>query len=90
MQRQLNIRSDEAYGIAHCLAQRKGKAVTEIVVTALKEYFDKEKITGTETFSEQNLRYERIMSLAREVSQHKKSALTSDHSDLYDENGLPR
>jgi antitoxin VapB len=89
MQRQLNIRSDEAYGIAHDIAQEQGKAVTEVVVEALREHSLKKGQAKIAALSEERFRYERILALANEASKHKKSILTSDHSEFYDENGLP-
>ena len=37
----------------------------------------------------QRVTYEGLRELAREASKHKKRGATSDHSDMYDEYGLP-
>jgi antitoxin VapB len=39
---------------------------------------------------ERRLRFERIMAIAKEASKLFPPGTSSDHSDLYDEDGLPR
>jgi len=89
MSRQLNIRSDEAYQIAHEIAARLDVSTTEAVIRALRDYGtrmppSKEGMTPT-----QRAEYEALMALARKAAKAKKPGATSDHSDMYDEYGLP-
>jgi hypothetical protein len=37
----------------------------------------------------QQASYGALMALSREASKHKRPGATSDHSDMYDEFGLP-
>ena len=90
-QRQLNIRSDEAYSRASSLAQRLGRTTTDIVVEALRRYeADVEPRNMHGRTPEQQRRFDRIKALAEEASRYKLPGATSDHSDMYDENGLPK
>jgi hypothetical protein len=88
MPKQLNIRSDEAHRLAHLIANQTGRAVVDVVLEALREYGSKlpkvDEMTPT-----QRATYEALRDLAREASKHKKPGATSDHSDMYDEYGLP-
>jgi hypothetical protein len=88
MPKQLNIRSDEAHRLAHVIAEQTGRPVVEVVVEALRDYGSKlpavDEMTPT-----QRATYEGLRELAREASKHKKPGATSDHSDMYDEYGLP-
>lgn len=91
MPRQLNIRSDEAYRIAKSLAQRYRTTTTRIIEQALTEL--ERKAPAVETVGltpEQKASYDSLKALAREAGKHKLPGATSDHSDLYDEHGLPR
>jgi hypothetical protein len=88
MIKQLNIRSDEAYSLAHKIADNLGKPVGEAVLIALRDYGSRlpkvEDMTPT-----QRAEYEALMALAKEAAKHKRPGATSDHSDMYDEKGLP-
>lgn len=88
MTKQLNIRSDEVYSLAHKIAARLGKPVGEAMLIALRDYGSRlpkvDDMTPT-----QRAEYEALMALAREAAKHKKPGMTSDHSDMYDEKGLP-
>jgi hypothetical protein len=88
MTKQLNVRSDEAYRLAHTIARETGRSLADVVVTALRKHGDslpkREDLTPS-----QRAEYEALMALARRTAKHKKPGATSDHSDLYDENGLP-
>jgi len=89
--RQLNIRSDEAFGIARELAERYGATTTRIVEEALREYRQKRLVPSrklTREQSEENFRV--LMAAAGETARCKLPGATSDHRDLYDETGLPR
>jgi hypothetical protein len=91
MTKQLNIRSDEAYEIAHALAQRANRSVTEVVEEALRDL--KTRLTPDEDiFSPDAIqkRYEELRQLSARTAAQKLPSATSDHSDMYDERGLPK
>ncbi len=88
MAKQLNIRSDEAHRLAHIIAERLERPVVEVVVEALKEYGAKIPPLDEMTPA-QRAEFDALRELAREAAKHKRPGATSDHSDLYDENGLP-
>jgi antitoxin VapB len=90
MPRQLNIRSDEAYKIAHRLAKQRSVTVTEVVTAALRREQANPKATR-EVSPEQAAKTIRILLEASERSaKAAKPGTTSDHSYLYDEHGLPK
>jgi hypothetical protein len=87
--KQLNIRSDEAYEIAHRAAKQSGKTVTEVVTDALRQQhgaaipeFEVPPAVAAETFRV-------LKELSRQGARLKTPGSTSDHSDMYDEYGLP-
>ena len=88
MMKQLNVRSDEAFRLAHSIAEETNAQVADVVVTALREYGarlpKREGMTPT-----QRATYEALRELSRETAKRKKPGATSDHSDMYDEFGLP-
>ena len=88
MTRQLNIRSDEAYRLAHDIADHLGKPVGEAVLTVLRDYGSRLPRVGDMTPA-QRAEYEALMALAKKAAKHKKPGATSDHGDMYDEKGLP-
>lgn len=90
MPRQLNIRSDRAYETARRLAQRYETTTTKIVEDALEEY-QARRIAPSRNITEEEVEasvreMERIVEALRPFV---KPGATSDHSDMYDENGLP-
>jgi hypothetical protein len=88
MGKQLNIRSDEAYARAHRLAKSRGQSVTSVVTDALRRA--EEQSPPSEVSPEQAAETFRILSeLAREGGRRKKPGATSDHTDMYDDYGLP-
>jgi hypothetical protein len=90
MARQLNIRSDEAYLIAHRLARLRRKSVTEIVTDALRRD-EREAAPVPEVPPEQAKQtYRMLIKLAKKTAKAAKPGSTSDHSYLYDEHGLPK
>jgi antitoxin VapB len=90
MPRQLNIRSDEAYKIAHRLAKQRGQTVTEVVTEALRMR-EGELPRMPEVPSEEAAETVRIlMELSERTAKAARPGSTSDHSDLYDEDGLPK
>lgn len=90
-QRQLNIRSDEAYERASSLARRLGHTTTEIVVEALRRYASEVEPRNERGLTvEQQEKFDYLQALSEEVSRHKLPGATSNHDDLYDEYGLPK
>lgn len=99
----LIIEGDEAYALAHELAERRGMSLGEAVVSSLRASLDtaaetpmREQARGPvriptleEMTPEQREDYEALRALVREASKHIVPGATSDHSYLYDENGLP-
>lgn len=87
--RQLSIRSDEAHRLAHEIAKDTGRPIVEVVLAALRLYGNSlpkhDDMNPT-----QRVLYEQIRALSREAAKHRTPfAGGSDHSDLYDEFGLP-
>jgi antitoxin VapB len=88
MAKQLNIRSDEAHRLAHIIADRTGRPVVEVVVDALRELGAKLPADNGMTPA-QRAQYEALRALSEEAAKHRVPGATSDHSDMYDEHGLP-
>jgi hypothetical protein len=88
MSRQLNIRDDDAYRLAHTIADQTGCSVTEVVRAALRQYGEKLPKVDEMTPA-QRATYLALRELSRETARRKKPGATSDHSDMYDEFGLP-
>jgi hypothetical protein len=66
-----------------------GKPVAEAMLTLLRAYQHRAPIRQ-ELTAEQRTWLEELLALAIESARHKPPGMTSDHSDLYDEFGLPR
>lgn len=89
--KQLNIRSDEAAALASDLSRRLGSTTTDVVVRALRILSQQTEPLGADGRTDaQRKRYEALRQAAREASEAKPDDLTSDHSWLYDESGVPR
>lgn len=88
MPRQLNIRSDEAYQLAHRVAKESGKSVTEVVTQALRQVHG--PLSREVSPEEAAETYRILMELAHQGGRRKKPHVTSDHTDMYDEYGLPK
>ena len=88
MPRQLNIRSDQAYEIATKIARRTGRTRADVVLAALLSY--QEAKTGRKLTRAQRAFVDELMALAHRSASAAGPAVTSDHSHLYDEHGLPK
>lgn len=88
MAKQLNIRSDEAHGLAHDIADRLGVTIEKAVLQALRELGSRLPAVDGMTPT-QRVEYEALRALARKTGEHKRPGATLDHSDMYDESGLP-
>jgi antitoxin VapB len=82
---QLNIKSEEAYGLASRLAELTGESLTAVVTKALKAELERQQRAR-----DVEEKVERMLALGREISAHLRVQITSDHSCLYDEGGYPR
>ena len=89
MPKQLNIRSDEAYRLAHTIAEDTDQPVVQVIVSALRDYGAKlprrRRLSPSQRADRDALR-----ALAREAAKHKIAGATSDHRDMYDDFGLPK
>ncbi len=89
MGRQLNVRNDEAYELAHIIARRVGRPVTDVVRDALRVYGG--TLPAVDGMTPTQLqRYESLRALAKRTAAQALPGATSDHDDLYDEYGLPK
>jgi antitoxin VapB len=84
---QMNIKDDALIAEAKALAELLGTSVTDAVRQAVHDRLERERADGAAAKRE---RFERIMAIAREASKLVPPGVTSDHSDFYDENGLPK
>jgi antitoxin VapB len=82
---QLNIKSEEAYGLASRLAELTGESLTTVVTKALKAELERQQRAR-----DVEEKVERMLALGREIRAHLRVPITSDHSCLYDEDGFPR
>jgi len=81
---QLNIKDDALIGKLRALAARRQTSITDTVRRLVAEEEARDA-------AERQARIARIMELARQTAAMVPEHLrTSDHSDLYDENGLPK
>lgn len=99
MTERLIVEDDEAHTLAQELAERRGVSLAEAVVSSLRESLH--AVPGTlfpprigipsldEMTIEQRADYDALRALVREAAAHIVPGATSDHSYLYDENGLP-
>ena len=79
----MNIKSEAAHQMAKLVARRTGTTVTAAVENALKE-----KLERLERSHDAEAKYQRIKKLVESLPPPPEG-LTSDHSDLYDDDGLP-
>ena len=83
---QLNIKDEALIAEAKALAELLGTSTTEAIRGRCCERLDREQLGREEA---KRRRFERIMQFAHEASKLVPPGVTSDHSDLYDENGAP-
>ena len=89
MARQLNVRSDEAYETAHALAQRTCMTTTQVVEKALNLLDAETPKTAPDSNFDQKAWIDRLKAISAEIAKNKRPGETSDHSDMYDDGGLP-
>jgi antitoxin VapB len=86
METDLKIESDEASALAGELAELTGESLDAAVTAAIRERLERERDAR-----DRRPRLERVRVLAAEIRQHIEHPLpSSDHSWLYDQDGLPR
>ena len=81
---QLSVRSTKARDLAHALAKRTGQPINKLVERALERYDQELRQKNT------HHPLDAVWELAAEGRKNVPAGTTSDHSDLYDENGLPK
>ena len=79
----LNIKNDRVHELARILSQATGKTLTAVVEEALED-----KLTRFERDREMPGKIAWLEARLKELGP-PPPGLTSDHSDLYDEHGLP-
>ena len=79
----MNIKSEKAHQMAKRLARRTGMTVTAVVESALEE-----KLARLERSMDAEAKFQRIKRFV-DALPAPPPGLTSDHSDLYDDDGLP-
>lgn len=88
--KQLIIRSDEAYGIAHELAAGLGASTTEIVVSASREYKSTQGLGAPRlTPGQAEANYRAIMKGVAEARRRAPPIKAWGAEALYDERGAP-
>ena len=90
---QLNIKSARADELVSRLVALTGESKTQAVVSALEERLA--RVEKDQAKPQRHPDYEKRMALMREAAAEISAMLpphlrTSDHFDLYDENGLPK
>jgi antitoxin VapB len=83
---QLNIKDEALIADAKALAELLGTTTTDAVRRAVQERLVRERIDRD---AERKRRFDAIMAIAERASKLVPPGVTSDHSDLYDENGAP-
>jgi antitoxin VapB len=84
---QMNIKDEAVIAEAKALAELLGTTATDAVRQAVHERLERER---SRREAEQRRKFEAIMAIAERASKLFPPGTTSDHSDLYDENGLPK
>jgi antitoxin VapB len=79
----LNIKNERVHALARILSQATGKTMSAVIEEALEE-----KLTQLERDREMPGKIEWLEARLKELGP-PPPGLTSDHSDLYDERGLP-
>jgi antitoxin VapB len=84
---QMNIKDEKLIAEARALAELLGTSVTEAVRRAVEE---KLAATERERQATRQRKFEALMAISERASKLFPPGVTSDHSDMYDENGLPK
>jgi len=79
----LNIKSEKAHELARALARETGLSMTAAVEKALED-----QLRRVHRHAEREYRFQRIKEIVSKLPP-TPPGITSDHSDLYDDDGLP-
>ena len=88
MAKRLIIEGDEVVDMAERMARRLGTTPDDVVVRLLRES-EARSVAKASLTPAQRESYDALRALVKDVARYKQPGATSDHSDLYDENGLP-
>lgn len=81
----LNIKNEEVHQLAREVARLTGESMTGAIQAALEEKLARLKKLREGQVAEKKRRLRKIL----ETLPRPPAGVTSDHSDMYDENGLP-
>jgi antitoxin VapB len=84
---QMNIKDPALIAEAKALAELLGTSVTDAVRQAVTDRLARER-AGRDAGRQRRL--EALMAISERAGRLVPPGVTSDHADLYDENGLPR
>jgi antitoxin VapB len=84
---QLNLKDDALIAEAKALADLLGTSTTDAVRQAVHDRLTRERAARDEA---RRRRFEALMAISERASKLVPPGVTSDHSDLYDEHGLPK
>jgi len=84
---QLNIKDEALIADAKALAELLGTTTTDAVRRAVQERLGRER---DDRDAARRQKFEALMAISERASKLFPPGSTSDHSDFYDENGLPK
>jgi antitoxin VapB len=84
---QMNIKDEALIAEARALAELLGTSVTEAVRRAVEDRLARERASRA---TAKQRKFEALMAISERASKLVPPGVTSDHSDMYDEHGLPR
>ena len=84
---QLNIKDEALIADAKALAELLGTTTTDALRQAVQDRLARERVDREEA---RRRKFEALMAISERASKLFPPGSTSDHSDFYDENGLPR
>lgn len=88
MTERLIIKGDEIVGIAERVAQRLGTTPSEAVIGLLREAEVRSAAPAAPVTPAQTSDYDALRRLTKATAPHRRPGATSNHSDLYAEDGL--
>jgi hypothetical protein len=92
MSDQFNIRSHKARALATELSALKNITLAQVVELALEQLKQQDEATQREAQAKKDAAWERLTRMSEENRAYLIATggkLSSDHSELYDDNGLP-
>ena len=84
----LNIKNERVHQLAKELAGRRNQSMTNVILEALENELERERAFGDEAKMARLEAKEQLMAHIRSMNR-LPHGLTSDHSEFYDEDGLP-